>query len=309
MRLKKNPFLAFVLLAELGLCTPPLFSQESDSRIEEIRFEGLDRIQESEVREAIESKKGDLYHEETLSSDLERIYGLGHFENIALDVTEIGEGRYQITFILTEKPLVKRIDFKGNAAFKEGKLKGKIKTEKGEPFDLRQMKEDGEELLEFYREEGYADARVEAFESREEDGIVVTFFITEGSKIVVAKVNFVGALANGEKELRKRIETKEGKVFEQEKYDQDIEKLENFYKEQGFLRTAGRRGLHRRHGQQEAAVLRLQLRRRGRHRGRQQHRIDGGAVAVLWLAQQHRSAQQRVVGDGVRQGCLPPPPP
>ena len=47
----------------------------------------------------------------------------------------------------------------------------------------------------------------------------------------------------------------------------------------------------------------------GRHRSRQKHRIDGGTVAVSGLAQQHRSIQQRILGDRIRQGCLRHPPP
>ena len=46
-----------------------------------------------------------------------------------------------------------------------------------------------------------------------------------------------------------------------------------------------------------AADIEYGVARFRRHRGRQQHRIDGGAVAVARLAQPHPAAEQRVLAE------------
>jgi len=172
-----------------------------------------------------------------VSEGLQNIYELGFFENIAIEVTEV-EGGVKVAYIVTEKPLVKRIEFKGNKEFSNGKLEREIESKEKEPFDNRKMQADAEKIATLYKEKGYADVKVEPYTAEDEETgmVVMTFFITEGAQIRIGKVNLVGVEAFDAKKIKRKMKTKRKKFFKQELLDEDLRTIEAYYKNRGFLR-------------------------------------------------------------------------
>jgi outer membrane protein insertion porin family len=140
---------------------------------------------------------------------------------------------------VTEKPLIKRIEFKGNKQFSDGKLGREIESKKEEPFDNRKMQGDTEKIATLYKEKGYANVKVEPYTTEDEKNgmVIMTFFITEGKQIRIEKVSLVGVEAFNPKKIEKKMETKRKKFFKQELLDEDLRKIETYYKDRGFLRV------------------------------------------------------------------------
>ena len=61
--------------------------------VDEIRFEGLQRVNPETLRWLVESKRGEPLMEDTISADLRRIYGRGDFESIDYDIQQEPGGR------------------------------------------------------------------------------------------------------------------------------------------------------------------------------------------------------------------------
>jgi len=207
-------------------------------QIIQIEITGNRNVQTKKILKALDIKKGDEYSEEAVSKGLQNIYELGFFENIRIEVTEV-EGGVNVTYIVTERPLIKRIEFKGNEEFSNTKLQKEIESKENESFDNRKMQEDAEKILTLYKEKGYADVKVEPYTAEDEKSgmVIVTFFITEGAQIRIGKVNLVGVEAFDTKKIKKKMKTKRKKFFKQELLDEDLKMIEAYYKTRGFLKV------------------------------------------------------------------------
>ena len=213
-----------------------LFS--SPVEIREIEITGNKNVQTKKILKALGIKKGDEYSEEKVSEGLQNIYELGFFEDITIEVFEVEEG-VNVTYIVIEKPLIKRIEFKGNKEFSDGKLEREIESEEEESFDNRKMQEDTEKIATLYKEKGYANVKVEPYTTEDEKSgmVIMTFFITEGKQIRIGKVNLIGVEAFNTKKIKKKMETKKKKFFKQGLLDEDLRTIEAYYRDKGFLKV------------------------------------------------------------------------
>jgi len=213
-----------------------LFSHPVEIR--EIEITGNKNVQTKKILKALGIKKGDEYSEEKVSEGLQNIYELGFFEDITIEVFEVEEG-VNVTYIVTEKPLIKRIEFKGNKEFSDSKLGKEIESKEKESFDNRKMQEDTEKVATLYEEKGYANVKVEPYTTEDEESgmVIMTFFITEGKQIRIGKVNLIGVEAFNTKKIKKKMETKRKKFFKQGLLDEDLRMIEAYYKDRGFLKV------------------------------------------------------------------------
>ena len=67
--------------------------RESLGRIDEIRFEGIERTNSAVLRQLMKTKPGDEVTEASLTQDLRRIYGRGDFESVDYRIDESQTGR------------------------------------------------------------------------------------------------------------------------------------------------------------------------------------------------------------------------
>jgi outer membrane protein insertion porin family len=207
-------------------------------KIREIEITGNKNVETKKILKALQIKKGDEYSEEAISKGLQNIYQLGFFENITVEVTEV-EGGIIVTYVVTEKPLIKRIEFKGNKKFSNTKLEKEIESKEKEPLDKKKMQGDAEKIVALYKDKGYANVKVEPYTTEDEKSgmMLVTFFITEGKQIRIGKVNLVGVETFDTKKIKKKMKTKRKKFFKQELLDEDLKMVEAYYKDRGFLKV------------------------------------------------------------------------
>ena len=224
-------FFFFIFLLSGYLFSTPV-------KIKEIEITGNKNVGTKKILKALQIKKGDEYSEEAVSKGLQNIYQLGFFENITVEVVEV-EGGINVTYVVTEKSLIKRIEFKGNKKFSNAKLEKEIESKEKEPFDRRKMQEDVEKIVALYKEKGYANVKVEPYTTEDEKSgmMIVTFFITEGKQIRIGKVNLVGVEVFDTKKIKKKMKTKRKKFFKQELLDEDLKMIEAYYKDRGFLKV------------------------------------------------------------------------
>src|SRR5262249_32403534 len=129
-------------------------------------------------------------------------------------VYTIGEG---------EKGAVSRIQFEGNAHFKDGVLRKQMKTrgktliaflDKSRRLDENQLQQDLDKIRELYQDHGYVDVEVKDVR-KEHSGsgpIVITIAITEGSQYHVGKITIEGYKVSSEDKIRGFLKMKEGSV-------------------------------------------------------------------------------------------------
>ena len=226
----------FAILMLALFCMVKLVSAQENHIITEIDVKGNVYTNTKKIKKAIKSKIGEEYVQSSIDKDIKSIFEIGSFDDVMVDVTDYNKG-IRVTFIVVDKPRIKRIDFKGNKEFTDNTLMDKLDLKIKELFDKKKALDSVEKITNLYKEKGFSDVIVESLPSFENEGteVVLTFFITEGSKIKIGKINLIGGAAFNKNKVLDLIKLDVGKVFKPEELDEEIKKIEKFYKDKGFI--------------------------------------------------------------------------
>ncbi|MBD3271981.1 MAG: outer membrane protein assembly factor BamA [Elusimicrobia bacterium] len=235
----KYKLISMIIFSLAGI----LCAQDNLSIIRDIRVKGNRFIKEREVLAAVESRKGDYYSLKSLQDDIQAIYKLGHFNDVTLDVEEIdGVDDDQkpgiiVTFIVSEKKIIKTIKIIGNKKISRSKILSEIGSQKRESFDEGQMLLDVQTIESMYRDKGYTSVSVEPYTAVDEKTSkqIITFYVNEGNRMLIKKVTVQGTSAYSERRIRRKMKTRRKKVFKEETLNEDIKKLYDFYRNKGYI--------------------------------------------------------------------------
>jgi outer membrane protein insertion porin family len=150
-----------------------------------------------------------LFSEEVVKEDVKRLYELGYFSNISVDV-ERGEHDIKVAFIVKEKPELHEIVFKGNSMIATKRLLREMKAKTGEALNEKLLVEDVESLHRLYAQEGFPLARIEyeVVHPDSEREAVVFVKINEGPKQAIRRIRFAGNGNVSSRRLMQIMQTK-----------------------------------------------------------------------------------------------------
>jgi len=204
------------------------------AKILKISAEGNKNIRERVILAQAKTRKGDVYDPDKLRKDVQAIYGLGDFEDVSLEVMDV-PGGVLVMFKVIEKPMIKKIDFKGNKKLSSSKLRDAISLKENDPLDKFKLNLDVEKLLSTYKDEGFAAAQVEPFTTTDPTNhVTITFFVTEGTQVLISDVDVQGVTAFPVKKIKKLMKSRRKKVFKQDVLVKDVEEVTKFYKNHGY---------------------------------------------------------------------------
>lgn len=227
------------MLLGLALSVPA----HAEQRIGEIQFEGNSLNKSRALEKKIKSRRGHPVDEKKLNDDVKLLFETGFFDDVSVAITSLNKNDSKkrplsrIIFTVQERPIIKRIDYKGNKQLRTSAFESKVQSEVDAPFDKFKASLDERAVLEHYRDEGYANAQVEHYTSLDQKTkkLILTFFITEGERIMVKAVEVAGAQRFSQKDVRKKMKTRRKKVFKNEVLMHDLQEIESFYKNKGHL--------------------------------------------------------------------------
>ncbi|MCS7198818.1 MAG: outer membrane protein assembly factor BamA [Caldimicrobium sp.] len=222
-----------------------VYKVEERESIKEITFKGIKEAKKEDLAKIIELKPGDIPTPEKLTKALENLKAyyeqLGfHQTEINLKTEKVGPAQINLVFEIKEgkKKYIKKIEFLGNKALSERELKGFLSvTErsvfspiakyaryltavispepKAEPgvYNLAYLQRDLGKIETAYKNRGYIEVRIgEPQVIEEDDGVIIRIPIEEGAQYKVKEVQIEHDLFPPE-EIKKRIKTQPGKVF------------------------------------------------------------------------------------------------
>ncbi len=215
-------------------------------RIRSIEVKGNQKVETSTIQFYIRNRVGDEFSVTRIREDILRIYRLGFFKDVQVDVEEF-EGGLRVTFIVVEEPLVRDLAIVGAEAIKREEIEGKLALKANSVLNRNQVRDSLDKIRQLYQEKGYYFADAEAvYTDVSPDEIDLTIRITEGEKILIKRIAFVGNRAIEAWELKEVMETKESSlisfitgtgVYQRETLRNDLRRLEAFYQTRGFLRV------------------------------------------------------------------------
>lgn len=238
---------AFLLIVFVFCAVPASYALDFGKPIKAVEISGNQRANGNTVRFYIHSKPGEHYSVSKTRKDIRRIYDLGYFDDIQLDVKEEPEGLV-LTFQLKEKPFVKSVNLEGNENIQEGDLEPLLKLKKGTFFQKHLVKKDIRQLKTKYRQKGFYFTRIKSeIKDAGNNQVDITYVIDEKQKIKINNIRFRGNRHFEDYELAKSIQTKkvkfwsfvsDGGNFEREILKTDLLRLESKYRDAGFMRAA-----------------------------------------------------------------------
>jgi outer membrane protein insertion porin family len=143
-------------------------------------------------------------------------------------------------YTVHEKPIVQRVEFRGNKKVKVKHLKAWTGLKAGSPFDARANNEAVHRIEREYKDKGYYFAKVTLLKGGNSGDREVVFQITEGPKVQVKDRTFEGNRFWSNGDLRKNLVSKEaflifGGIYNPDTIPADIENLKEYYKSVGFF--------------------------------------------------------------------------
>ncbi len=208
-----------------------------------ITFEGNTLNRSKSLEHKLKSKTGQPLDRKTIQGDIKILFETGFFDDVTADVTKLGtkdskkRERARITFTVVERPLIKRIDYKGNVKIRSSSFSDKVQSKEEDPYDRYKASLDERVILEYYRDEGYAQAKVEHYTTPDtkKKELLLTFFIIEGDRVMVKSISISGSQRFPEKKLIGKIKTRRKKVFKEDVLRTDRQALIDFYRNHGQL--------------------------------------------------------------------------
>ena len=261
-------FLVVVSLLVL-VATQSLWAQQAAQSnapqyvIERIEFIGLRRIQRDTLLARIFSRPGDPYNPDALRRDFQALWNTQFFEDIRLEVEDSPDqpnGKI-VLFYVSERPIIRRIEYKGNKSITESDILDAFKDKKvglsvESQFDPTKIKHAEVVIKELLAEHGHQFATVKPTYERiaATNAVKLVFNIDEGPKVKVGTITIVGNKAFSSRKIIRTMRHDRpisiplyitdipiwSKTFDRPKLDEDLE--------------VGVRGLYQNHGYFKAVV-------------------------------------------------------
>ena len=217
-----------------------------------VRVKGNVRVGAGFIMNRIKIKKGGRYSIAKINESVKKLYKTGYFKNILVNVTPHGN-ELAVTFIVSERPLIKSIKYTGNGSVSVKKIKKIINVKVGNPYSSYEINKAVKILKFIYSVEGYYNAKVNVKKKTLSGNYVsVDFIIKQNSPVMVRKVEFRGntSFSSGKLESVTGIKTVNlltwitgaGK-FKKAKLNSQIIKLLSFYYNHGYIEVSVKKPL------------------------------------------------------------------
>jgi outer membrane protein insertion porin family len=212
----------------------------------DVKHVGPPAVSDALLRANIRVKAGDAYRAASVDEDVRNLYATGQFYNIRVAAEQTPDGLV-LTYIVQGKPRLTDLKFQGNQKFRDAKLRKLATSKVGEALDERKLFTDSQEIQKLYQKKGYPNTQVKYVLNIDEAAGrgTATFEIAESRKVKIEHVEFVGATAFKQKQLRKVLKkTREhwmfswltgSGYFRDEEFEDDKERLTGFYREKGYI--------------------------------------------------------------------------
>ena len=231
----------------LGLCLSLLchasYATSNFFKVSDIRIEGLQRVSVGTVFSALPISVGDSVDQLSIRDASRSVFSTGFFTDIA-----IAQENEVLVVMLTERPAISEINLEGNKAIQSEQLLEALSDNglsEGQIF--RQSILDGmaQELQRQYVSQGrYGAVVISNVEELPRNRVAINIEIDEGTVAKIRHINIIGNNSFSEKELREGFEQNEtgfwswlssNDKYSREKLTGDIEALETWYLDRGYL--------------------------------------------------------------------------
>jgi len=170
---------------------------------------GAPSISKERVLANLATKIGQPYSERTAEQDVRALYSTGGISNVRLFAEPLGDG-VRVTVLLQGRPVVEEVLIEGALDIPLNRVRRDLSVKPGDVVNEEKIEQDRQKILTLYEDRNYSDVDVQ-YRVQEIPGknrARVIFAISEGPRMVVRKITFVGNDSVLAKDIRPVMKTK-----------------------------------------------------------------------------------------------------
>lgn len=235
---------AFVVLGCFGVWSRGVDSVVSPELIgrpvQEVRVVGNSQVSEQVILNLVRTHEGDKFDPETVQEDYQRIYGLGRFSNVQAKVEPMGNG-VAVIFQVDEEKLIRSVKFAGNTDITSEDLEKELDLKTGEAIEPFRISQAERAIESQYRSKNFPFVHVDVAMDQVTSTGDVVFKITQGPKVTIRKISFVGGDTFTYGKLNDQIKTTRwywifnAGTYDPDMVDNDVASLSKFYHDKGYF--------------------------------------------------------------------------
>ena len=212
--------------------------------VSDIRIIGLQRVSTGSIFNVIPISVRDKIDARKSRDIVKSLFSTEQFDDI-----QIGKDGNTLVITVAERPSISGIDISGNKALKTEQLMESLDgvgVKEGEVYKRSTLEKVKSELVRSYSSNGRYGASVDIQESlKARNTIEISIEVDEGESAAIKKINIIGNEVFSTEDLLEGFELSEGSFFSfirndnqysKEKLQGDIETLESFYLDRGYLK-------------------------------------------------------------------------
>ncbi|WP_417913815.1 outer membrane protein assembly factor BamA [Candidatus Electronema sp. JM] len=228
-----------------GLLADVLGRTSKELTIASVVPAGNVRIDSGAILGKISTKPGDIYSPDSLRNDLKAIFKMGYFDDVKIEVTNSPKGK-NVLFRVQEKSLINKVTYTGIKALDEKDVQDAAGIKANTIVNPAALNEAVKKIVELYRSKSYSAAKA-VFKVNQPDPNTteVVFEISEGEKMSITDIRFVGNKSFEDSELKKQLQTGTWKWYaswitgsgtlKTDVLKQDADRIAAFYADHGYI--------------------------------------------------------------------------
>ncbi|MBX9937462.1 MAG: outer membrane protein assembly factor BamA [Burkholderiaceae bacterium] len=212
-------------------------------QVQDIRIEGLQRIEPGTVFASMPLRVGEQYNDDKGAAAIRALFALGVFKDVRLEAN----GNVLVV-VVQERPTIADVDFAGTREFDKDALKKSMRDvglADGRPYDKALTDRAEQELKRQYINKGFYAAEVlTTVTPVERNRVNLTFTVVEGESARIKDIRIVGNKAFSESTLKDLFNQDTGgwlswytksDRYARSKLNADLETLRSYYLQRGYL--------------------------------------------------------------------------
>ena len=210
-----------------------------DDRIQEIRIEGAQRIEDTTILSYLQVVQGDRFDLEKLDASLKALFETGLF----VDVVLRRQGNTLIIEVL-ENRVIDRVVFEGNDLLSDEDLSTDVQIAPLTVYTQTLVQNTVQRILDLYLQRNRFLATVQPMIIQlEQNRVDLIFVIDEGPRTSIARINFIGNHIYSDSTLRSELLTRESAwwrilsvsdTYDPDQLALDTASLQQFYLTRGY---------------------------------------------------------------------------
>lgn len=216
-------------------------SEEVTDPVIDIVIEGNDTIETTAIRKLVRSAVGRPPTESQVREDVRALYSTRWFFSVEPRYRRNATGLV-LVFRVIERPMVDKVEFRGNERVKTEYLEKLTGLKTGSPFDVSVNREAAKRIEEHYNSKGFPYTKVTLEKGDRREDRQVVFEINEGPKVIVGSVKFQGNDSFGYGILKQKLSLKPAILglpflgkYKPEQLPDDVAALKQYYHSLGYF--------------------------------------------------------------------------